>query len=161
MSETNGKQGENENLDVPMEFPTPRSAGRSGSSWARSDTSCGQATEGTSARWQSALTSGMKINKDGGVDGVGRMADAQALLVSQCMFEVLSTGEVCSNPVPVTVVKNWNADVVEKLYQRALKISGLSLERRRARRVRRARRETPGRGRRRNPARPTLGRRPS
>lgn len=64
---------------------------------------------------------------DGKLSKVGKAANAEPLLVSLCLFEIIqnNNGDEVERPVPEAVVKKWPARVQKALFDRIKEISDL------------------------------------
>lgn len=86
-----------------------------------------EASEDAAIKYKNALARSVRV-ADGKVVGSDGVGDAQALLVSLCLFETIAddagrpAGE---RNVPLVTVRGWPARVVRPLFHRAEQISGL------------------------------------
>lgn len=82
-----------------------------------------EASEAAAAKYRNFAARQVKYTPEGKLAGVGDVADAQALLVSLCLFE--AEGRV---PVPVQIVRGWPARVVGPLFEAAKRMGGIDQE---------------------------------
>ena len=81
-----------------------------------------EASAADAAAFKNAAMSSARLD-DGKVVGIGKAADAEAVLVGRCLHSLQEGG--AWKPVGESLVKTWPARITAKLYDRARKISGL------------------------------------
>lgn len=85
-----------------------------------------EASEAASVRWRNAQVGSARIGADGKINRIGDIADAEPLLLSDCLFE--KSGEGVNpplKPVPVATIRSWPSRVVKPLVEWVMRSSGL------------------------------------
>lgn len=86
-----------------------------------------EASEGVATRYRNAVMRAGKM-ADGVVVGIEGLADAEPLLVSLCMFEVMTgngDGQEPYRPVLLKTVRDWPARVVKPIFEWIKLVSAL------------------------------------
>jgi len=81
-----------------------------------------EATGEAHAIYQNALMASTSMSADGSVRKITGLADAEPLLVSQCLYDA---GD---KQVSLLIIKKWPARIVSSLYEKAKEISEIDKE---------------------------------
>lgn len=84
-----------------------------------------EASEAASVRWRNEVINSRRYNAEGRLVALHNPADAEPLLVSLCLFEVLND-EGNTRNVTVETLKTWPTRFVQKLFAKAKEISDLA-----------------------------------
>lgn len=78
--------------------------------------------------WNNAKLKATKLNEEGKVSSLDRLADTEFLLVSRCLFEALPTGEAMNPPRPVseTTLRSWPSRMQKVLFEKVKELGGLN-----------------------------------
>lgn len=84
-----------------------------------------EASGDAACRYRNALLKSTRLGPEGKPSVIDGLADVEPLLVSLCLFEVLSDGTLAKGPVPAHVIRSWPARIQKALFERAKQISDL------------------------------------
>lgn len=88
-----------------------------------------EASEAAASRYRNFCTQQLRFGTDGKLAALGNVADAQALLVSLCLWEIKEhNGAPQRLPVPLQTIQKWPSRVVGPLFEQAKRISGIDQE---------------------------------
>ncbi len=88
-----------------------------------------EATQQVAKDYQNVQMRATRFGPNGRPIGTEGSADAVAVLVAGCLFEVYeSGGNTKERPVLLSTINSWKPSFVRKLFERARKISGLNDE---------------------------------
>ncbi len=83
-----------------------------------------EADEAGACKYRNCLTSATKFDANGRPIGVDGLHDAEAVLVSVCLFEVYGNNNE-ERPVLLAAIRKWRHELVKDLFRHARRISGL------------------------------------
>jgi hypothetical protein len=78
-----------------------------------------EASEGSACKYRNATLNAYRTDEQGKVIGYAGLADAEPLLVSECLF---TTDD---KRVPLETIRTWPARIVSPLFEKAKEISNL------------------------------------
>jgi len=108
-----------------------------------------EASEGAVVQWRDSQVAKAKFGEEGGLQGIGAIAESEPLLVSLCLYELAAAADRTTRPVyrhdevfgyfrckingdpeprhlvPLTTVRGWPARIIKPLFEKLKEISGL------------------------------------
>lgn len=87
-----------------------------------------EASGGAVAKWRNVQLQNVTIGENGKPKSLGNMADLEAVLLGECLYEMSEDGTVANRPVGADVARMMPDRMSTQLYAWVMKASGLTTE---------------------------------